>query len=1002
MLDTMVVTSQKTTRYQKGKDQQFDQNIVNFYKDKDEVERYKGVSPADLLSGVPGVYSSDARNNGAISPNVRGLQGEGRVPVVVDGTRSEFTVYRGYTGVNNRTYVDPNLISEVTAYKGATELKHGMPNAIGGAIVLNTIDAKDVIPEGKNWGVNVKYETNNNSVKPRYPNIPYGESYDTPENFWWMFEDANPNLYIPLKASGKNKFFDDYAFRLAVAGKSDLADIMLAYSKRQQGNYFSGKNNSDIYQTRFDNKNEEEGEVLHFAEFAPPNHEVPNTSNKNESFLLKNNWYLPNNQEVNVSYRHSDLEYGEIMNSRSTYADFVKRIFDYGPNANIGVQWTPAKIQQNVGRIDYKFNPEDNKWVNFKSGVWYSNTHSRNNSSGGPIAAPKITGAQYFTEILLKLVDKPGCLETFNAATKSDETSKLDPSACKLDVEDFASAKENVKNLIGYEEPDFGKQIINSAVHINKNKHFGVDLSNTMELHPTLNLTVGTNIHKEKLSGELAGKTGFCQTIGETGECIDGYDSGYIFPPKSGERHQYDAWFNFNWQPTDRLTLTAGGRWGRYSINDKQADEKIKSKEYYRADPVWRRVYTEDKLLTKADFDKMRELGLATDVAVTTWFDCHAYIDYLGGGYQKTRGGDQCTTFGNPVLKGEERYWYADSNGKFHKEDFPIKSTRDGHVISGGVEQVKRRSEDEKHEPFGTTRDKAFDPSFSISYLMTPYSRLYARYAQMTRFPSIYEHSSGFSEKLYRGNERAVFNRSFKPEQARNFEIGMVQDLTNWLPKVQTAQLKLNYYHNKIHNILDRDSDNQPLSFFTQYDRLSTRGLELQGQLDAGRIFADIGYSRLLENKVCDADAAHAIRYNDVYTNFDSQFQVPECYTGGFPNSYLRGLIPPKHTLTINLGTRLLEDKLILGTRFTYQSKPKKVEIYGNGVYGGGLNNGLDPYGWGAYHTFDAYADYQIKPNVKLSLIGTNLNNTYHPDALTRTAVPAPGRTIKLGVDMKF
>jgi hemoglobin/transferrin/lactoferrin receptor protein len=42
----------------------------------DLVERYKGTSTADVLNSAIGVYSGDARNSGALDPNVRGIQGQ--------------------------------------------------------------------------------------------------------------------------------------------------------------------------------------------------------------------------------------------------------------------------------------------------------------------------------------------------------------------------------------------------------------------------------------------------------------------------------------------------------------------------------------------------------------------------------------------------------------------------------------------------------------------------------------------------------------------------------------------------------------------------------------------------------------------------------------------------------------------------------------------------------------------------------------------------------------
>ena len=44
-------------------------------------------SVGDFLTGMPGVLTGDNRNSGAIDVNVRGMQGFGRVPVVVDGTQ---------------------------------------------------------------------------------------------------------------------------------------------------------------------------------------------------------------------------------------------------------------------------------------------------------------------------------------------------------------------------------------------------------------------------------------------------------------------------------------------------------------------------------------------------------------------------------------------------------------------------------------------------------------------------------------------------------------------------------------------------------------------------------------------------------------------------------------------------------------------------------------------------------------------------------------------------
>lgn len=58
-----------------GKSRVYTREIVNLYKGKEDVETFKGNTVSDLFSGLPGVYSGEARNSGALDPNIRGVQG---------------------------------------------------------------------------------------------------------------------------------------------------------------------------------------------------------------------------------------------------------------------------------------------------------------------------------------------------------------------------------------------------------------------------------------------------------------------------------------------------------------------------------------------------------------------------------------------------------------------------------------------------------------------------------------------------------------------------------------------------------------------------------------------------------------------------------------------------------------------------------------------------------------------------------------------------------------
>src|SRR3546814_1316084 len=87
----------------RGYNEVYDLDISSSFAGREEVERYKGVNTADVLKGMVNVFSGDARNGGALDPSIRGVQGPGRVPVIIDGTEQALTVWRGYNRSEEHT-----------------------------------------------------------------------------------------------------------------------------------------------------------------------------------------------------------------------------------------------------------------------------------------------------------------------------------------------------------------------------------------------------------------------------------------------------------------------------------------------------------------------------------------------------------------------------------------------------------------------------------------------------------------------------------------------------------------------------------------------------------------------------------------------------------------------------------------------------------------------------------------------------------------------------------
>ncbi|MFS1539087.1 MAG: TonB-dependent receptor plug domain-containing protein [Candidatus Phlomobacter fragariae] len=112
-----------------------------------------------------GIYNGEARNSTAIGPNIRGIQGKGRIPLTVDDTEQSITVSRSYNRANNRNYIDPNLISSIEIEKGASLSRH-TKSSVGDGITIKTININNTLPANENFCFAVKLEGNNNAIKP--------------------------------------------------------------------------------------------------------------------------------------------------------------------------------------------------------------------------------------------------------------------------------------------------------------------------------------------------------------------------------------------------------------------------------------------------------------------------------------------------------------------------------------------------------------------------------------------------------------------------------------------------------------------------------------------------------------------------------------------------------------------------------------------------------------------------------------------------------------------
>lgn len=350
---------------------------------RDDIERFRGTSVGDIFQGTPGVLVGENRNSGGLDVNIRGMQGQGRVPVLVDGARQENTVYRGYGGVSSRSYVDPDLIGGIVVDKGPT-LSAGGTGALGGLVSMRTLNADDIITPGKTFGVRLRGSLiGNNSGSPSAPNTPAGLNVGglltnevfrkdcvTPSLCEGPYDLANVVGPPDTMDRPGALHFKGWAGSVAVAQRFELADLVVAYAQRHQGNYYAGKNGpgtpwvdlSDTTPRGF--WTEVRPRLMGDSRFRAQER-VVNSNFENQSLLLKTRLFLPQDQELEFSYLRYHSVFGELMPSQLLWLGRAR-------------QTDNSRVTTHTVTGQYHWNPEQSRWLDLRVNVWGTDTDSLN------------------------------------------------------------------------------------------------------------------------------------------------------------------------------------------------------------------------------------------------------------------------------------------------------------------------------------------------------------------------------------------------------------------------------------------------------------------------------------------------------------------------------------------------------------------------------------------------------------------------------------------------
>lgn len=372
-------------REQLTKDETFQAARSTSVMTRDEIERFRGTSVGDIFKGMAGVLVGENRNSGGLDVNIRGMQGQGRVPVIIDGSRQETTVYRGYAGVASRSYVDPDLIGGIQIDKGPVMNAQGT-GATGGLVSMRTINADDIVRPGKDFGLRVRAQAignNSGSVPAAGTPSGYNTGGDAAGGTGGVYRidcviaSLCQGPFDIANANGPSEGMDrpnllkpkSWAGSVALAKRLERVDLVAAYAQRSQGNYYAGTKGPAPYLDLSETYNrgfytEVHPEIVGATRFRS-GERIVNSNYESQSTLLKSKIYLADAHELELSYLRYDSTYGELMPSQLIWLGQVR-------------QTTNSQVTADTYTSRYRWNPQENDKIDLRANLWHTDTVSLN------------------------------------------------------------------------------------------------------------------------------------------------------------------------------------------------------------------------------------------------------------------------------------------------------------------------------------------------------------------------------------------------------------------------------------------------------------------------------------------------------------------------------------------------------------------------------------------------------------------------------------------------
>ena len=978
----------------------YQENVTSVYKGREELQRFEVSNPGDVFKGMNGVYSMDTRSSQSITPNIRGITGEGRTPLTIDGTEQSTNVWLHFFGSGNRSYVDPALFRSIEVEKGPS-LSRGIKSGVGGAVNIRTIEANDIIPEGDSWGIESNLKTSGNTSKPRFDaTSAFGQDYRTFPGAERV-ELEGVNLSTPparSKSDSQILNFDDHSETLSIAGRNEFVDILVSRSERTSGNYYAGKNNASRYagHDAWD-RSSTDVYIPNLTKVYTAGSEVFNTSSDTETTLVKNNWYLPNEQKLGLQFMRTDTTFGETTPGRSLLlygyregAEQAQPDLDWANMRSFVTEDPRSELRLDSYKLSYDLKPQGSRWLDLETSLWQT----------------KAEGMRYQTGI------SPWGLEL---TAEEKEALKL-WDWTKISAIQFMGQQWWDENAHLFPQPEHDGTIKPLGRQWTNHDRTGFDVSNQMLLSSNLQLTLGGSYQQEKLDERVQQSNRDVASLLPDGVWLNsGTDR---LGPRSGERKEYSAMMNLSWEATDWLTVTAGARYLQYTGKDTgTAKLRRQQSEFHRATRRLAGLQLQyQELMSPEDRAELTRLR-AEATAAWDAIDRNDPSKFKEWSVISKDASGVITTNTRRLPTEDAQYRLAANNllsflsarnanpyGKTNPNGAQLISETEtseiafynlwatnGYISSfpndfystdSGTYWVKTVLLPSKDGKFDSSQNPFVNGTADATEIVAdPYNpgsttqkikvgdiygeRIYESLSAGNAWEAPEEQSGHALSPVLSATARLTpFGTAFvRYAQTTRFPsineltssaiidgAGTVGTLAQGASKPErNSNWEVGYAHDLTQFFPSLGFADARLSYYNteienfidrglyydsiQFDQKKTSGVELQSRFDTGRLFGSLGATYRLEQELCDKDYASAL---DPYFN-----RIPTCMTGGFPGTYSGNSLQPEYSIDLALGTRLFNEQLELGWRSVYHAGAENSQLddlLGSQVSVGALN----------------------------------------------------------------